>query len=1205
MRKPVLAGIALLAVGPVLAGTLPNAGATATPVVSALRPLVGPDGGGFPGAEVALGDVDARGPRLAPLAGARAALARLGGDVDASWTQYGTVLSATRAAGYLSRHVPGATPEAIARTWLARNAALVGLTAKDVQGLELLSALPLPESDVAHVVQLRQRSHGILLAEDGLISIGVRGHDVVILTSSAVPAETLARISATRPALDALQAVVAAAKDAGVRNLGPDDVRLLGKNDGAGFTLVSATGLAQRQRARLRALGTTDGGGTRLVWETDILDVAGAKALATITFVDAVTGKVLLRRDAVDTLAEGTRGSAATRSVGTAPALAPSGGPFVGTYTATACSAKIPLDVQAGVQQIVIAAHAANPNNDITIQVTRGKKGIGTIDTLSTPEAGTIAVKPAAKAGETFSAQVCPFDASGTAPFDFAGSYVTSEQSASTPALPSGIVGPASTTGPLFPATWKAFSANPQFPFKQVAAPDDRDKICGTTHADKSAKAKGCSRNGFTYFDASPFAYDVDAVTGLPTFTTIGNNAVTSNAQASSSLTPGGPFLPPASPTRDYAPSFTDSWHANKCDPAALVSPLGNRGDVDAAIVNLFVGHNRVHDFSYRLGLTEQRGALQVTNFGKGGAEEDPELGNAQNAGLTGGSPAYLGRDNANQITLQDGVPGITNQYLFQPVLGFYSPCTDGDLDGSVFLHEYTHATSNRLVAGPDVGLSGSQASSMGEAWSDLVAIEYLNAFGLAGKRGEDPFALGAYVTGDPYRGIRDFNLRDNPLNFADFGFDATGPEFHADGEIWNGVQVAVRNDLVKKWNAKYSSKDRALQAACALGRTTAGKKHSTFEGCPGNRRWVTYLFDAMILQANGSPSMVDMKNAQLAADMLRTGGVDQRVMANGFARRGLGAGSSSSSSNDTDPTPSFATPAAFGKDNGTVTFSLVDATTGKPVKGDVYVGEFQARATPVASTVPGSETRPTAKMISGAYKLIVQARGYGLQRFGLTVAAGRSTTKKIALLPNLASVNRGATVQAAGWTRLRDVLDDDEATDGGFDGIKVKEGPVGGQSADDSKTRTPIAGKSFTVALAGGKQRVGSIAVSALHRPVRATNADQAPDFQGRLLGLHEFEVQASSDGGRTYRTVYRSPQSFFPTGSPRAVAPDLNLRTVQLPGSVVADHLRLVVKSNTCTGTPDFRGDRDNDPNNNSDCPSTDNAYRVTITEFQAFGR
>jgi extracellular elastinolytic metalloproteinase len=1086
-RKPVLVTLALLALGPVVVGSLPTAaGAPGT----AARALAGPDSGTFPGAEVALGDADRRGPRLAPLTGALSAVRAMGKDVRASWTQYGTVLSLTRDGGFLARAVPGGTPERVAREYLRRNAGLFGLAAADVDQLELLSATDLSESTVAHVVQLRQRAGGHLVAEDGLLSVGMRGSDIAIVTSSAVPAATLRRLNRTEPVLDELAAVVAAARDAGVTGLALPDVRYTGKTDGAGFALLSAKGLAQEQRARLRTLATTDRG-TRLVWEVDVLDVAGPKALATISFVDAVDGSVLLRRDAVDTLADGTRSSAATRS--------------------------------------------------ITTQA---------------------------------------------------------------PPLPSGLVSPASTV--LGPATWRAFSSNPQFPFTDKASKDDRDKICATSHTDKTDKAQGCNKNGFTYFDASPFAYDVDAITGLPTFTTVGNNALTSNAQGSTSLTPGGPFLPPVGPTRDYAPAFTDSWHATKCDPTTIANPA-DRANVDAAIVNLFVGHNRIHDFAYRLGLTEKRGAMQVTNFGKGGAEGDPELGNAQNAALTNGvveGGGLTGRNNANQITLQDGVPGITNQYLFQPVLGFYSPCTDGDLDGTIFLHEYTHAVSNRLIAGPDTGLSGTQGGSMGESWSDLVAVEYLNAFGLAGKRGEDPFALGAYATGDTYRGIRDFNLRDNPLTFADFGFDSTGPEVHADGEIWNGVQIGVRNDLVKKWDKTYSSKNLTLQASCALGRTAAGKKHSTFAGCPGNRRWITYVFDSMILQANGSPSMVDMKNAQLAADLMRGGG-DQRAMAAGFARRGLGA-DAETTSGDTDPTPSFATAAKFGKDNGRVTFVPVDATTGKKVKADVFVGQFQARVTPVASTDPETEVSNRAAMISGKYELVVSGRGYGIQRFKLDVPAGRSITKRLALLPNLASVNRGAIIRATpGWVRLRDVIDDDEATNSGFEGLAFNRGPTDRAEDDTVSGRTSIVGKSFTVTLAGGKQRVARIALSALHRPAKAPKPDQPADFQGRLLGLHDFDVQASSDGGKTFKTVYRSPKSFFPTGAPRAVAPDLNLRTVKLPKAVVADHLRVVVRSNTCTGTADFRGDRDNDPANNSDCPSTDNAYRVTVTEFQAFGR
>ena len=137
-------------------------------------------------------------------------------------------------------------------------------------------------------------------------------------------------------------------------------------------------------------------------------------------------------------------------------------------------------------------------------------------------------------------------------------------------------------------------------------------------------------------------------------------------------------------------------------------------------MTNLFAGHNRFHDFAYHLGFTEGNYNLQQSNFGA------PAAGTATRRSATSRparSPAArratTGRDNANQITLKDGVPGITNQYLFQPIAGaFYSPCVDGDLDTSVFGHEYTHAISNRMVGGPDDGLTGFQGGAMGESWS-------------------------------------------------------------------------------------------------------------------------------------------------------------------------------------------------------------------------------------------------------------------------------------------------------------------------------------------------------------------------------------------------------------------------------------------------------------------------------------------------------
>ena len=61
----------------------------------------------------------------------------------------------------------------------------------------------------------------------------------------------------------------------------------------------------------------------------------------------------------------------------------------------------------------------------------------------------------------------------------------------------------------------------------------------------------------------------------------------------------------------------------------------------------------------------------------------------------------------------------------------------------SVIGHEYTHAISNRMVAGPDDGLSGAQAGAMGESWSDLMAVEYLAETGFAPVADENPFAVG------------------------------------------------------------------------------------------------------------------------------------------------------------------------------------------------------------------------------------------------------------------------------------------------------------------------------------------------------------------------------------------------------------------------------------------------------------------------------
>jgi hypothetical protein len=117
----------------------------------------------------------------------------------------------------------------------------------------------------------------------------------------------------------------------------------------------------------------------------------------------------------------------------------------------------------------------------------------------------------------------------------------------------------------------------------------------------------------------------------------------------------------------------------------------------------------------------------------------------------------------------------------------------------------------------------------------------------------------GQYVTGNKVRGIRDYDLSKNPLNYLDLGFDLTGPKVHADGEIWNGVNYDLRAAFIKK----YGPGSVALSKSCAEGKTPVTK-------CPGDRRWIQLVYDGWLLMANGNVSMLDARDAMLTATHLR-----------------------------------------------------------------------------------------------------------------------------------------------------------------------------------------------------------------------------------------------------------------------------------------------------------------------------------------------
>ncbi|GIE50643.1 hypothetical protein Ani05nite_41770 [Amorphoplanes nipponensis] len=686
---------------------------------------------------------------------------------------------------------------------------------------------------------------------------------------------------------------------------------------------------------------------------------------------------------------------------------------------------------------------------------------------------------------------------------------------------------------------WKVFPATPT-----AAGTDTRQLWCATA-------ATGCARQVLDPATGKP--WDVDPATGTPTFTSSGNSADAVRLWGN-----GAPAVPAASrPDREYVYPFTNQWNTSRCDPNALTSP--EQADADAATANLFAMHNRMHDWSYGLGFTEATWNLQKTNTGPYGKGGDAERGNAQQGAATATT-----RNNANQATPPDGMQPTTNMYMWQPFAGSaYPPCVDGDFDMTVIGHEYTHAVSNRMIAGPDSGISSSQGGAMGESWSDLLAMEYLFESGYT-PRGNTPYITGAYVTGDLSTGIRNYDMSNSPLNYSNYGYDR-GAAVHPDGEIWSATNFDVRRAFV----ARYGTGTRALQESCAAGATPAAE-------CPGNRRWAQLVFDSFLLAASGSISMLDMRDNMITADALRFDGANADLLWNAFAARGMGAGAASGPS-DTDPVPSFASPYA---DNVEVTFKALGEASGKPVR--LYVGDHDFGTVPIADTDPATDLPATVTLAPGTYRFLAIGAGYGHKRFTQTVYPGVTATVGVVMPANLASAASGATISGDGADPGR-LTDDAEGT---------------------AWTATGgAAGRQVTVDLpAESAKLVSRVQLSAFPGAGAATATMYSTVRQFEILTCNATTgADCASDAG--YRVAYASPANAFDTGSFRPKVPNLLIKSFPVR-PVLATHVRLRVLTNQCTGNPLYAGERENDPRSASDCASAaPAAANVVAAEFEVF--
>jgi extracellular elastinolytic metalloproteinase len=972
------------------------------------------------------------------------------------------------------------------------------------------------------------------------VTVGVANGDIAYASSS------LAKTDAAPPTaqLTAQAAWLKAATNVGrgvsVTDIGPDDVSTTD-----GWTVLSVPGFSQDQRARLRSLAMADGT-VRPVFETSVTDVDKGSAFSYKVMVDAVDGNVLWRQNQVENNNDAF--------------------PFQGEITASNCGPEHPFELtDDNTKRIDAVAAMANTVDDIVIKLfDPNDQVLASFDSGTSPEAVTY-TNNNIPAG-IYHMQVCPF-LDPTVPFTPPGNYAAMVTTSDQGAPSAGDV--------QFSPRWRLFSANPNLA-SLAANKKPHNSVIGCW-----LKGRGCTlRTGPFANVAAPGPWDTNPSTTQSTVTTDGNNATTHEAWVSP-LTPGGFEQSPVAPRRRYTEAFTDVWNNSKCDPSNL-QPGGN--DINPVVTNLFVSHNRMHDYAYYLGFTERNYNLQKENFSRGGVPGDPEVGNAQAGALTGGQPTFQGRDNANQITEADGVPGITNQYLFQPIAGaFYAPCADGSLDMGVVGHEYTHAISNRMIGGPDNNISSEQGGAMGESWGDLTASEYQFSHGYS--TGVHPFIEGAYATGNRKAGIRDYAIYRNPLNYSDYGFDLTGPEVHADGEIWNGTQWSVRQALVRRHNRAFPYSSTRLQRKCSEDRARKAPRAAGL--CPGNRRWIQLIFDAFLLQQPAT-SMLDARDAMLAADRMRFKGGDLKVMWGAFARRGMGVGAKITNADDSNPRPSFASPKGR---NGAVRFKA-------PGSGRIYVGSYEARVTPVADTNRKSKLDASTRFVPGRYQMLYASKKGGFKRFSMKVRPGRQTVR-IRVPVNVASKAAGAKVIAssAGSLNPGTLIDGTENTNwGGVNGD--------GTSVDQ---RHPF----VVVDLAGRRaRRIHRVQVSAMLRPSASSDPvplAQDPDSGSRFTALRKFALAACvkncASANANWKRFYTSPGNAFPAMAPRPVAPNLTLRGFNIRDTR-ARAIRFVVLENQCSGTPAYAGEQDNDPINDTDCKAASDRDSIAhAAELQVY--
>ena len=355
--------------------------------------------------------------------------------------------------------------------------------------------------------------------------------------------------------------------------------------------------------------------------------------------------------------------------------------------------------------------------------------------------------------------------------------------------------------------------------------------------------------------------------------------------------------------------------------------------------------------------------------------------------------------DNANFATPPDGFSPRMQMFLWHfpgdPTDPFIA--ADGANEAGIVYHEYTHGLSNRLVVDADgfSTLGNIQAGSMGEAWSDWYAYDFLQKQGLqADVPGVADVRVGNYVGGG-----QDL-IRFEPIDckigqsaksgcpggvltgtggfdYGDFGRVAGAPEVHADGEIW--VQTL--------WDLR-----DALGSDVTEGLVTRAMELSPF-----------------------NPSFLDERNAILQADVLLHAGVNQNTIWSVFAKRGMGWFAGTLDGDDTRPVADFSLPPKPNAPKGQLSGVISDVDTAARIPGAIVAfGGHDHGAGDYVATSGANGAYAIFDIFTGTYPK-VSARGAGFDSVvldTLTIRTG-SNVHDFALRRDFASASGGGSIAA------------------------------------------------------------------------------------------------------------------------------------------------------------------------------------------------